>query len=81
MHTLTLSVTDVQTERNSHFPAPFSLGALSVLFSLFKAELQSFGCTGGKQAFDHMGTPHFSKVHVMPLHFYERPILVPVFNN
>jgi len=27
------------------------------------------------------GVPHFSKVHLVPLRFYERPTLVPVFAN
>lgn len=27
------------------------------------------------------GTPHFWKVHFLPLRFYKRPILVPVFAN
>ena len=27
------------------------------------------------------GVPCFSKVHFTPLHFYQRPTLVPVFDN
>lgn len=45
--------------------------------AILKAELQSLGCIGGKQPLDYINTPHFSKVHSMPLHFYERSMLVP----
>ena len=27
------------------------------------------------------GIPHLSKVPFMPLHFYKRPVLIPVFAN
>ena len=31
------------------------------------------------EPFVYPGIPRFSKVHLAPLHFYERPALVPVF--